>query len=303
MSEEDEKDKPKSYFGMALDPIHVGTGGYRLGRVDNTIIREPGTNLPKIPGSTIEGCARTYAYYKEKGSNSNINNACALGKKLNDENPCGTCPICKTFGFSKDDNSLHGMAQFSDARILLFPVHSMIGPVWVTSHGILEEFEIEENVGENTIKTTFSVSNGKLNLGWLYIEREDSFSLPNDNLQKIPEEIKNRLVLVSDKLFGQIVNSNLEVRTSVSIDPTTGAAQEGALFTYEAIPRATVLWFDVVFNNPEHFGIDNSINMEKIKNTVGAGFELFETLGIGGMQTRGFGRFRFFNLEGDSGGE
>lgn len=30
------------YYAMALDPIHIGTGGYRLGRVDNTIVREPG---------------------------------------------------------------------------------------------------------------------------------------------------------------------------------------------------------------------------------------------------------------------
>jgi len=45
------------------------------------------------------------------------------------------------------------------------------------------------------------------------------------------------------------VNSNLEVRTSVSINPETGAAEEGALFTYEAIPRATVLWLDVVVSD------------------------------------------------------
>ena len=30
--------KPFSFAGMALDPIHVGTGGARLGRVDNTIV-------------------------------------------------------------------------------------------------------------------------------------------------------------------------------------------------------------------------------------------------------------------------
>lgn len=39
------------YFFVALDPIHIGAGGYRLGRVDMTIVREPGTQLPKIPGT------------------------------------------------------------------------------------------------------------------------------------------------------------------------------------------------------------------------------------------------------------
>ena len=38
---------------LALDPVHIGSGGYRLGRVDLTIAREPGTNLPKIPGTRI----------------------------------------------------------------------------------------------------------------------------------------------------------------------------------------------------------------------------------------------------------
>ena len=50
----------KTYFAMTLDPVHIGTGGYRLGRVDNTITREPGTNLPKIPGSSIAGVTRAY---------------------------------------------------------------------------------------------------------------------------------------------------------------------------------------------------------------------------------------------------
>ena len=77
-------------------------------------------------------------------------------------------------------------------------------------------------------------------------DRWDPEEVFND---KFPDPIRNRVVLVSDGLFSQIVNSNLEVRTSVAINPETGAAEEGALFTYEAIPRATVLWMDVVVSD------------------------------------------------------
>jgi len=49
------------YYALALDPIHVGTGGMRLGRVDLSIVREPGTNIPKIPGTSLAGAARAYA--------------------------------------------------------------------------------------------------------------------------------------------------------------------------------------------------------------------------------------------------
>jgi len=50
----------KKYYAITLDPIHIGTGGSRLGRVDLPIIREPGTNLPKIPGTSLSGTARAY---------------------------------------------------------------------------------------------------------------------------------------------------------------------------------------------------------------------------------------------------
>ena len=70
-----------------------------------------------------------------------------------------------------------------------------------------------------------------------------------DGLSDLPDPVRKRIVLVSDKVFSQVVNSNLEVRTSVSIDPETGAAKKGALFTYEAIPRAAFLWTDVVVDD------------------------------------------------------
>lgn len=293
----------KRYFGMALDPIHIGTGGYRLGRVDNTIARDPATNLPIIFGSSIEGTARTYSAYKlveETGDKKYLN--CA-SKTTDKKKQCGKCEICITYGYTNDEltdipKSLHGMAQFSDARILFFPVHTMIGPVWVTSPQILKdidlgEFSIED---KDKIKTNWIEKGKKLNLGWLYLENEDGFSIPNGELDKIPKEIKERVVLVSDKLFSQIVNSSLEVRTSVSINPETGAAEEGALFTYEAIPRSTIMYFNVVYNNPEYF---KGIPMYDIKQIVEKGLCLFEHLGLGGMQTRGFGRFKVLNLEED----
>jgi CRISPR-associated protein Cmr4 len=161
---------------------------------------------------------------------------------------------------------------------------------------------------ENKIRTKLIKKGEKLNLGWLYLENEDMFSIPDGGLTYVPMEIRNSAVLVSKKLFSQVVNSNLEVRTSVAIDPKTGAAEEGALFTYEAIPRATVLWFDVTYQDPKWFdcGIEKSNKLEKpglvndIKPVVKQGLALFEILGIGGMQTRGFGRLRILNLDGDS---
>ena len=317
---------------MTTDPVHIGTGGARLGRVDNSIVREPGTRLPKIPGTSLSGAIRQYAAYH-------------YGKRrcAGQGGHCGqpTCPICYTFGFVKGDSGQQahaGVVSIGDARLLLFPVYSLAGPVWVTSPGALRDFDVfESDPGDKARLSEALNKHTHLNLGWLMLEKDDAaFQWPND-IQDAPAEIKNRTVLVSDKLFSQIVNSNLEVRTSVSINPETGAAEEGALFTYEAIPRAAFLWMNVVvddylqrFPSPDRLqkwlkgeGKDFAPNekpnrddltkagwkddgakgsLEKYRSAslgwgvpadvVSAGLEWAEHLGIGGMGTRGFGRIK-----------
>ena len=282
-------------YAMALDPVHVGTGGYELGRVDNTIVREPGTKVPKIPGSTLNGAARTYSYYSlQEEDGQDPDKACAMGKKTKKEAPCGDCSLCNTYGYTKgNEGSKRSQVNFSDARILLFPVHSMKGPVWITCPDRLEELDSCDNVtleDESKIRTNIDgLEDDKLNLGWLYLKQKNELNIDTDKLENIPEQIRNKIVLISDKVFSQVVNSNLEVRTSVSIDPETGAAEKSALFTYEAIPRTTIFRFEITYNEFS----DNEIDVE---NIVIKGLKKFETLGVGGMTSRGLGRVRVLNL-------
>ena len=286
--------EPLRYFALALDPIHVGTGGMRLGRVDMSIVREPGTNLPKIPGTSFSGAARTYAAMQEEGKFP----GCA-GK----DGHCGDphCPICVTFGFAGTQNgSFQGLAQFSDARLLFFPVHSLAGPVWVTCPQALKDLGITpDEPADGQVRVAKDVQqSGRLNLGWLMLEVAGNDFAPQ--VSNVPQEILKHAVLVSDKMFGHIVNDNLEVRTSVSIDPQTGAAAEGALFTYEALPRASVLYFEVVVSDPKFYRINGQIplngDIAKAKKAVSDGLTLFASLGVGGMNTRGMGRLRVLNL-------
>ncbi len=314
------------YFALALDPIHVGTGGMRLGRVDMSIVREPGTNLPKIPATSLAGACRTYAAMvknRYRWQENNKTYICAgqgqADQKKQSEGHCGRydCPICVTFGFSKGEGgSFQGLAQFSDARLVFFPVHSLAGPVWVTCPSILKDLKVTETEpadGEVRVADGVKVSR-QLNLGWLMLTVVDGGLNLDDKFPAVPPEILSRAVLVSDKMFGHIVNDNLEVRTSVSIDPATGAAAEGALYTYEALPRSSVLMFEVVVSDPKYYRIAVQVkkndkteteyriplsdqghpdgDVEKVKTTVADGMKLFESLGIGGMGTRGMGRLR-----------
>lgn len=253
--------KPYRITGMAVDPIHVGTGGGRLGRVDQSIVRDPVTRVPKIPGSSLAGVYRAYAAMaKDKHPD------CAgqgQPDKQGKGGHCGKpeCPICTVFGFARSaGGGFAGLAAFSDAQVLLFPVATREGPVWITCPAALR-FVDGEISGLSDAAVYRSTKGQPLNLGWLLLPVEP---LPqgNDPLQwldsTIPAFIRERVATVSDKLFSQIVNSNLEVRTSVSINPETGAAEEGALFTYEALPRSTVFSWEVICKNPAHFKVGDA---------------------------------------------
>jgi CRISPR-associated protein Cmr4 len=285
------------FIFMTLDPVHIGTGGYRLGRVDNSIVREPGANLPKIPGTSLSGAARSYAAmrYEKPG--------CA-----GQGGHCGqpTCPICYTFGNTRAaEGGNAGTISLADARLLLFPVHSMTGPVWVTTKTRLIDAGFSVTAPDLTreqFAATLPDWNKPLNLGWLLLDHQATTNVtiaPPEGVSLISwADVEKRLVLVEEGMFSQIVNSNLEVRTSVSIDPETGAAKDGALFTYEAIPRAAWLWCDVVEDDyrKERFPAADqkakALGHTRPLDVVKAGLGLAEYLGIGGMGTRGFGRIK-----------
>jgi len=113
----DEQYKKVEYYALTIDPLHVGAGASLLGSVDLPIIRDPGTGLPKVPGSSLSGPARQYTAMKMGRID------CAGKGGEAGENHCGrvnpACPVCVPYGFSKGSgNSMQGLAQFFDAHIL-----------------------------------------------------------------------------------------------------------------------------------------------------------------------------------------
>jgi len=379
-------------YAISTDPIYIGTGGYTIGRVDNTIVRDPITRIPKIPGTSVAGTWRYYmtltlqGFYKEnfekineilskgykdrieakdvrelvnrladKDLNENkdefsnrkikfkkyakmlkegckeekndklstniqwefywgnlISSIKCAGqddkpnedientklKELDDIGHCGHCIVCKTFGFSKKQ-SQQGLAYFSDLNILFFPVSTRFGVRWITSPYIIREAGLGEidDFSDNKIKIVNSADNYKfLNLGWLNFEVDENKlngGIDTSNLnEEIRNIIKNKIVVVSDNTISQIINANLEVRTSVSIDPLTGAAKEGALFTSEAIPRGTVFYGNVrIMDRLEE---DEELNSNLIRQAFEESKIYYESFGIGGLVTRGFGRLKVY---------
>ena len=321
MADESKSVEEKNIYAIATDPVYIGTGGYTIGRVDNTIVRDPSTRIPKIPGSSIAG---TWRYYmtlkmldeaKDKkwlGFDAGGINCAGQDKDPNGDmgsssGHCGKCLVCKSFGYSKGNkDSSQGLLYFSDMNVLFFPVYTRLGVRWITSPEILKMAGLGVKDNKTMLDDldrdkilTHNRKEDTLNLGWLNLEvNKKGF---DNTFDKIIKNIGNnfeeeyfplkKLVIVPDELISRIINSNLEVRTSVSIDPVTGASKEGALFTSEAIPRGTVFFSNVrVFDRtrlgtgaPEPNIILKALEDSKI---------FYETLGIGGMTTRGFGRIK-----------
>ena len=302
-------------LGLALDPIHVGTGGAHIGRVDLTIVRDPVIQVPKIPGSSLAGVYRTYVAMAEQDHNPNrqINGQlkpyypdCAgLGLDAN-QGHCRqpNCPVCTVFGFARgagQEGGFAGLAAFTDAHVLLFPVPTRRGPMWITSAMMLEMVNLEVNEVEGEAVYLGEAPGNPLNLGWLLLgtrrcNQMDAIKTFLESLG-VPDYIRNRLALVPDRLFAHIVNSNLEVRTSVSINPQTGAAEDKALFSYEALPRGTVLLWEIIAKNPVHFRIGTQTitavtTPDDVHEKAKQAHPYLEHLGIGGMGTRGMGRIQ-----------
>lgn len=265
-------------YARALDPVHIGAGGYRLGRVDNTIVRDPTTDIPKIPGTSIAGVVRAFytVYLMENDTD------CKSKRNEEEKRKCAEEKVKSIFG----DENKKGILRFYDGQIVFFPVSSIQGTVWITTKDLIEywlgeikdksdkKIEIPDKIDDKAYAIRGIVPDEVLNLGWLMLEVENGseISLPSE----IDKWVK-KIVIVSEKLFSHIVNDNLEVRTSVKIDPETGTAEAGKLFTYEAIPRGTVFGFEVSTDEA------NKDIIEKVSPYM-------KNLGIGGMGTRGFGR-------------
>lgn len=295
----------KSYplYLYALDPTHIGAGGYRIGRVDMTILRDAGTQLPKVPGSSINGATRSAALYSlpDEERRKAMNYARATLHQKNKDHPHKGAedPVARIFGYAEGDSdgsSQIGAVSFRDAEILALPVPTMLGPHWITTAHLLESAGCSgvphPASEEQIIVQTTAAAPQRLNLGWLLLNTQQR-QLPFPDMDRVNglsavfQHLSERLVIVHDNLFPALVNANLETRTSVSIDFETGAAARGALFTYEATPRGTLFRGQVDMDDGRFPQLASSA-LPLIEQALG----LACTLGLGAMTTRGFGRMQ-----------
>lgn len=94
--------------------LHIGAGNDRveIGGMDNPIIRNPLTNEPYIPGSSLKGKMRSLMEWKLDKVLCNAGKPCSCGK--------ADCEVCRVFGSANNGKNKDGTAaKRGPARLIV----------------------------------------------------------------------------------------------------------------------------------------------------------------------------------------
>jgi CRISPR-associated protein Cmr4 len=286
-------------------PVHAGSGS-SLSIVDLPIQRERITNLPIVQASSLKGVLRAEVE--------------RILKQRNDSQADQKVKVL--FGPETQQASEHaGCVSPHDARILLFPVRSLVGVfAWTTCPLVLERFKREASaaglqvdwqvpqlpassdnafvVRGSELKTTddkvvleeftFSVqenSEAEKIADWLKCN-----ALPQSSeYQQWREWLPKRFVILPDDAFRDFTQMATEVITRIRIDQEKKTVAEGALWTEEHLPSETLLYAPIFVSKPlapnaEQLGLASADDALKLLSEL-----KLDRLQIGGDETVGRG--------------
>ena len=237
-------------------PLHAGTGA-GLGAVDLPIQRERITGYPLVQASSIKGVLRNAAE-QQKGKTSS--------------------EVITTFGPEKSDHA--GAFSPGDARILLFPVRSLLGIfAWTTSPHALNRFIRDAGFANKNLAwqapnlpdsdTALVCRNNDISADNQVVLEEFSFKVQeNDEVNKIADCLVHnalptgdeydywhkvfpkRLIILPDDDFREFTRFSTEVVTRVQLDNDKKTVKPGALWTEENLPTDTLLYVPVYATRP-----------------------------------------------------
>jgi CRISPR-associated protein Cmr4 len=248
-------------------PLHVGAGS-SVGAIDQPIQRERHTGFPIIPGTAIKGV------FADAWNG-------ALETNGNGQKHRGKSEAAWLFGSDDANAAAAGALQFSEGKLLAFPIRSAKGSfAWITCplilrravrDGVMDEamlpktppsdeqglFHSPGPLALKTIKDGKEVPQVVLE-EYTFTRGEDlppglgdalANLLKTDNKEVDPvwKEIACRLVILSDGMMSFFAQNACEVAQHVRISDETGTAEGGALFNQENVPSETLFYSVVHF--------------------------------------------------------
>lgn len=285
-------------------PLHAGSGS-SLGLVDLPIQRERTTGYPLVQASGLKGCLREAAEAANGRNNDKV--------KL-------------VFGPDTQGAAEHaGALSVGDARLLLFPVRSLMGVfAWTTSQDALSRFARDAALAGVTIDWTptgpsqagqvlVTPGNAATAQGRVVLEEFAYTAQDSDEVKTIAEWLERqalptsseynywrealpkRLVILPENDFRDFVQFSTEVITRIRLDDQTKTVERGALWTEEHLPTDTLLYAPLFASKPRVNNGKLPSDWQQSNNKAGAVLEFVKTcvngkrLQLGGDSTVGRG--------------
>lgn len=249
-------------------PLHAGVGFRTSGPIDLPIQRDGATEHPLVRASSLKGAFRDLARALAPAEEV----AAAFGPEPADDAEKGH-PI--------EDESFSGALILGDARLLLFPLRSLLGVfTWVTSGATLAHMQRQAaahglvaglpSVGPAPNGATWVTPKNRVvnEQGELVLEEYtfearpappmvemgrwfSSAVFPQDDAYSYwIRKVQTDLAVVPEEAFRHFVTTRTEVIHRIRIDPETGTAAQGALWTEEFLPADSVLYCPVAVQAP-----------------------------------------------------
>jgi|GEM_PF-4406489 len=305
----------KKYLGLSIEPIHIGSRNDKQeesGRAFASGTVRDNEGFPFVPASSLKGCVRSLC-------SEGYGVETCDGKGWNCPQP-HKCPSCSVFGYSNyhHGNTASSLVRFSSIDLLAIPVRTPKGILWVANwlriyrSGLIgrlsstpKGWAISEGLEYGEVAALGSVlSNIQIpKNGELESVNTDSWTGPIET-----REIYRNLVIMDQQSWSSLIPFSTGSASSVSIDPQSGRARNGALFETEHINRFSLLSLEVAYVNPLIRGIHEFINTKNPEipsiladlphmiDIVELGLNKIKIFGIGGKRSRGYGRSVFWAL-------
>ncbi|MBS5825350.1 MAG: type III-B CRISPR module RAMP protein Cmr4 [Clostridium argentinense] len=284
------KNKETIYI-KAISPIHAGSG-QSLTSVDMPIQRESHSNIPKIEGSTLKGSIKHNVYHKLGFNKENVE------KEKKQE----YTTFEKAFGPEENGEKSSSAIGITDAKLLLFPIRSATDIYkLITCPYVLKRWKEETNqYFENSILDNLNDGSCIVNNNVTLLDKdrvmleEYIFEAYKQDLSSLFDKIleesqKNKIVILPDSDFIDMVTMYTEVITRNRIDIETGTAQGTGLFSEEYLPAETVMYFSVL--QSAFYKGEEKEALKYFNKNLG---EIFQ---VGGNETIGKGIVKVLNYD------
>jgi CRISPR-associated protein Csm3 len=187
----------------ALTGLHIGgsSTGLEIGGVDNTVIRDPLTNAPYIPGSSLRGKMRSQL---EKTLGLPQNNRIGqvtihTCKKPGEYDANGGCPVCHIFG-------VPGEVEASGPTLLLVrdvPMTEATKDDLIRAHTDLAYTELKTEVAIDRVTSAATPRNlERVPAGAVFGPAELVYSIYNEGDFKRLRHVVDGLQLLEDDYLG-----------------------------------------------------------------------------------------------------